>query len=168
MFRLFERNVIVKKEVNMRRITALLFALVFILSFAACKGKNGGGQTTPGNISVTPQPYFPHISTETTDVSGEFTGKLCRYPWLDTYDMKYYRFYEDGTYQHMGNKEMTEVLDTGTWKMLRDTEGYLTLHVEAEGGESFDMYEIELYDENIFAHSLTETDYIWVLYDSVE
>jgi hypothetical protein len=153
----------------MRRITALLFALVFVLSLTACKGKNQEGQTTPGNLSTaTPKPSFPHISTETVDVSGEFTGKLCRYPWLDTYDMNYYRFFEDGTYQHLGNKEMTDVLDTGTWKMLKDAEGYLTLHVEVEGGESFDMYEIELYDENIFAHSLTETDYIWVLYDSAE
>ena len=167
MFRLLEQDIIVKKEVNMRRITALLFALVLLLSLAACKGKKGEGQTTPGNLS-TPQPYFPHISTETNDVSSEYSEKLCRYPWLDTYDMKYYRFSSDGTYQHLGNKELTEVLDSGKWKMLKDAEGYLTLHVEVEGGEAFDMYEIEVYDENIFAHSLTETDYIWVLYDSKE
>ena len=52
--------------------------------------------------------------------------------------------------------------------MQKDAEGYLTLHMEVDGGEPFDLYELELYDQSIFAHSLTETAYIWLLCDSEE
>ena len=53
-------------------------------------------------------------------------------------------------------------------QMQKDAEGYLTLHMEVDGGEPFDLYELELYDQSIFAHSLTETAYIWLLCDSEE
>jgi hypothetical protein len=82
--------------------------------------------------------------------------------------MKYYRFSDDGTYQHFDDKELTNVIDSGKWQMQKDAEGYLTLHMEVDGGEPFDLYELELYDQSIFAHSLTETAYIWLLCDSEE
>ena len=166
MFRVLLQNAIVKKEVSMKRRTAWLFTLILILSLTACH-KKGGSPATSGNL-VTPTPYSPHISTETTDVSGEYAEKLSSYPWLDTYDMKYFRFSPDGTYEHFDDKDLTQVIDGGKWQMQKDTEGYLTLHMEVSGGEPFDLYELELYDQSIFAHSLTETAYIWLLCDSEE
>ena len=166
MSRVLKEDTIVKKEVSMKRRTAWLFALILVLCLTACKGK---GTVTPGNLNQnSPTPYAPHISTQTTDVSGEYAEKLSSYPWLDTYDMKYYRFSDDGTYQHFDDKGLTNVIDSGKWQMQKDAEGYLTLHMEVDGGEPFDLYDLELYDQSIFAHSLTETAYIWLLCDSEE
>jgi len=144
--------------------TAWLLALMMIICLAACTDKDKD-QATPGNIS-TPKPSTPHISTNTTDVSADYSDRLCSYPWLDTYDMYYYRFSPDGTYEHLGDKDLTEVIGNGKWTMLTDAEGYLTLHMEPDGGDAFDLYELELYEQSIYAHSLTETDYIWLLCDT--
>ncbi len=159
MSSLLKQDAIVKKEVTMRRITAWLFALILILCLTACKKR---GSSSPGNLTP-PTPYAPHVSTETVDVSEEYAERLCTYPWLDTYDMKYYSFSKDGTYQRFGDKELTEVIGSGKWKMLKDAENYLTLHMEVDGGEAFDLYELDLYEESIYAHSLTTTSYIWLL-----
>jgi hypothetical protein len=164
MSRLLEEDTIVKKEVSMKRRTAWLFALILILSLTACKKR---GTVTPGNL-VTPTPYTPHISAETVDVSGEYAERLCSYPWMETYDMSFYCFSADGSYQHFGDKDLTETLDSGKWQMKKDANGYLALHIEVDGGEPFDLYDLELYEQSIFAHSLTETAYMWLLCDTVE
>ena len=165
MSRLLKQDAIVKKEVSMKRKTAWLFALILVLSLTACKGRNG--RATPGNL-VTPTPYTPHISSETTDVSEEYAARLSSYPWMETYDMTYYCFSADGAFQHFGDKELTEIINSGTWQMKKDANGYMLLHMEVEGGESFDLYDLELYDQSIFAHSLTETAYMWLLCDTEE
>ncbi len=163
MSRLLKRDAIVKKEVNMRRVTAWLFALVFIICLTACKEKSGDTNvTTPGNL-ITPAPYTPRVSAENTDVSAEYADQLSSYPWLETYDWTYYVFHKDGTYQHMKDKDLTEEIDSGSWQMRKDAHGYMLLHMEVKGGEAFDLYDLELYEESLFAHSLTETSYIWLL-----
>ena len=162
MFRVLLQNAIVKKEVSMKRRTAWLFALVILLSLSACKGKSGG-TASPVNITVSPTPYSPHISENAADVSGEYADKLSSYAWLDTNDFYYYSFAKDGTFQHFSDKSLTEAIGSGKWQMKRDEQGYLTLHMEVDGGESFDLYDLDLYDESIYAHSLTETSYIWLL-----
>ena len=164
MSRLFEEDTIVKKEVDMKRRTAWLFALFLVLCLCACN--KYGRSTTPGNLIVTPTPYSPHISEETADVSGEYAERLSSYPWMETYDMTYYRFTAEGTFEHFKDKELTEVLETGKWQMKKDANGYLLLHMEVDEGEPFDLYDLELYDQSIFAHSLTETAYMWLLCDS--
>ncbi len=145
----------------MKRRTAWLFALILVLCLSACKGKNGD-PSSPGNLT-TPTPYAPHSNGEMTDVSAEYAEKLCSYPWLDTDDFSYCRFSEDGTYQRFSDKDLTEAVGSGKWQMKKDTKGYLTLHMEVDGGEAFDLYDLELCDESIYAHSLTETSYIWLL-----
>ena len=166
MSRLLEEDTNVKKEEVMKRRTALLFAMLLVLSLTACKKKTGD-TPTPGNL-VTPTPYSPRISADTTDVSEEYAERLSSYPWLETYDMTFYRFSADGSFQHYGDKELTEFINNGTWQMKRDEKGYLLLHMEVDGGESFDLYDLELYDQSIFAHSLSETAYMWLLCDSQE
>jgi len=166
MSRLFKDDLIVKKEYGMRRLTAWLLALMMLFCLAACTEKDNG-QATPGNIS-TPKPSAPHVSTETSDVSADYSDRLCSYPWLDTYDMCYYRFSPDGTYEHLEDKELTKVIGSGKWSMLSDAEGFLTLRMEPAEGEAFELYELELYEQSIYAHSLTETDYIWLLCDTAE
>ena len=167
MSRILKQDAIVKKEVSMKRRTAWLFALILILSLTACKGKTG--TVTPGNLTAaSPTPYSPHISEDADDVSAEYAQQLCSYPWMETYDMTFYRFSADGTYQHFDDKELTKAIDGGTWQMKKDASGYLLLHIEADGGESFDLYDLELYEQSIYAHSLTETAYMWLLCDSEE
>ena len=146
----------------MKRRTAWLFALILVLSLTACK--KSGGQATPGNL-VTPTPYSPHISGETTDVSGEYAAQLSSYPWMETYDMTYYRFSADGSFEHFADKDLTELIENGKWQMTKDAEGYLLLHMEVNGGEPFDLYDLELYEQSIFAHSLSTTAYMWLLCD---
>jgi hypothetical protein len=145
----------------MRRTTAWLFALILILCLTACKEKSSE-KATPGNLA-TPTPYSPHIAAETTDVSSEYAEKLCSYPWFDTNDWSYYQFSTDGTYQRFGDEELKETVGSGHWQMKKDGKGYLALHMEVDGGEAFDLYDLDLYDESIYAHSLTETSYIWLL-----
>lgn len=151
----------------MKRRTAWLFALIFFVSLAGCKGKSGG-TSTPGNLTVSPTPYSPHISGETTDVSADYSQKLCSYPWMETYDMTFYRFSADGSFEHFSDKDLTDPINAGQWQMWKDAQGYLLLHMEVDGGAPFDLYDLELYDQSIFAHSLTETAYMWLLCDSEE
>ena len=145
----------------MKRRTAWLFALILILALTACH-KKGGGSATPGNL-VTPTPYSPQISNDAADVSGEYAAQLCSYPWLDTNDWSYYRFSQDGSYQHFADKNLTDSVGSGKWQMKKDAKGNMALHMEVDGGEPFDLFDLDLYDESIFAHSLTETSYIWLL-----
>ncbi len=165
MFRLLKQDAIVKKEVSMKRRTAWLFALILVLSLTACKGK--GGRATPGNL-ITPTPYAPHVSADAADVSGEYAERLSSYPWMETYDMTYYCFTAEGAFQHFSDKELTKLINSGKWQMKKDADGYMLLHMDVDGGESFDLYDLELYDQSIFAHSLTETAYMWLLCDSAE
>ena len=161
MSRIFEENWIVKKEVNMKRRTAWLIALVLVISLTACNKRNSG-HTTPGNL-VTPTPYSPHVSSENTDISSDYAERLSSYPWMETYDMTYYRFSDDGSFEHFQDRDLTDKIGNGHWQMKQDANGYLLLHMEVDGGESFDLYDLELYEESIFAHSLTETAYMWLL-----
>lgn len=153
----------------MRKVTAWLMVLILALGLTACKRKPvGTGTATPGNIATQSPKQTPHISTETEDVSGEYADRLCAYPWMDTYDMKYYRLSENGTFEHLADEELTEIVGTGTWKLLRDAEGYLTLHMEEAGGKTFDMYELELYEQSIYALGLDDFIFIWLLCDEME
>ncbi len=163
MFRVLKQTAIVKKEVSMKRKTAWLFALILILALTAChKNSHSNQPATPGNL-VTPTPYSPQVSEDAADVSGEYAAQLCSYPWLDTNDWSYYRFSQDGTYQHFGDKDLKDNIGSGKWQMKKDAQGYMMLHMEVDGGAPFDLLDLDLYDESIYAHSLTETSYIWLL-----
>ena len=151
----------------MRKITAVLLALILILCLSACKGKSGTGKATPGDL-ITPTPYVPHISNDAVDVSSEYEDKLCSYPWLDTFDMTYYSLSADGTYQQFIDKGLTETIGSGSWQIVKDDEGYLELHIKNQSGETYDLYELEMYEKSIYAHNAEGTAYIWLLGDPVE
>ena len=150
----------------MRRVTAGLLALILILCLTACKGKNGG-TASPVDL-VSPTPHMTHVGTDTVEAGNEYRDKLCSYPWLDTYDMTYYRFSNDGSYQHFIDKALTESIDSGTWTLLKDAENYLELHLTGQDGATYDLFELELYDQSFYAHSREGSAYIWLMGDSAE
>ncbi|MBR2716224.1 MAG: hypothetical protein IKP17_00420 [Oscillospiraceae bacterium] len=145
----------------MKRAAVWLTVIVSVLCLAACT-KRGSGVTTPGNFD-TPTPYVPHMSADAADAGAEYAGQLCAYAWLDTYDMSYYLLAEDGSYRHFKDAALEESLGTGTWQLLKDSQGYMTLHMAPEGGKAFDLYDMELYDESIYARGLEDYAYIWLL-----
>lgn len=148
----------------MRKPAAWLIVMILLLTLSGCKGSRVSKVTTPGDL-VTPTPYLPHVSAEAEDVSAEYADRLCAYAWMDTYDMDYYLLSSDHSYRHLRDEELKEQIDAGTWKLLRDTEGYLTLHMAPEAGDAFDLLEMELYEQSIFAHGLDGFVYIWLLCD---
>ena len=146
----------------MRRAAAWLIVMILLIALPGCKSSRVSKVTTPGNLD-TPTPYVPHVSTDTEDVSAAYTDRLCAYAWMNTYDMDYYLLSADGSYRHLKDAELTEQIGAGTWKLLRDAEGYLTLHMAPENGAAFDLYELELYEQSLYARGLDEFVYIWLL-----
>ena len=146
----------------MRRLIVWLMVPVLLLCLAACSGRNNSA--TPGNISkATDSPYVPPKNENAADVSGDYRKELCTYPWLDTYSMDYYQLAEDGTFVHYEDEKLTEPIGDGSWVLLKNEAGQLTLHMEVSGGEAFDLYELELYDQSIYARGLDDYVYIWLL-----
>lgn len=151
----------------MKKTLVWLLVLVTVLGLAACSKKSNSA--TPGDISApSPTPFELHISEDGEDVSGEYSQRLCSYPWLDTYDMEYYVLSEDGSYLHYRDEQLTEEAGSGSWKLLRDDEGYLSLHLDAAEGDDIRMYELELYDQSIYAFGADEFVFIWLLCDDAE
>ncbi len=146
----------------MRRFTVWLLVPVVLLCLTACSGRSGS--TTPGNISkATDEPYAPPANDHASDVSGEYLKALCTYPWLDTFSMEYYQLAEDGSYARYEDEELTTQNGSGSWKLLKNEAGQLTLHMEVSGGQAFDLYELELYDQSIYARGFDDFIYIWLL-----
>ena len=151
----------------MKKAAAWLLVTILLLTLSGCRGSRVNKVTTPGDLDM-PTPYVPHVSTEKEDVSEEYTDQLCTYAWLDTYNMDYYLLSGDGSYRRMKDAELKEQIGGGTWKLLRDTEGYLTLHMEPDGGTAFDLYEMELYEQSIYARGMDDSVYIWLLCEPEE
>ncbi|MBR4702820.1 MAG: hypothetical protein IKO91_03155 [Oscillospiraceae bacterium] len=146
----------------MRRLIVWLVAPVLLLCLTACSDRSNA--VTPGNISTaTKMPYVPPNNENADDVSGEYRKELCTYPWLDTDSMEYYQLAEDGTFVHYEDEALTDPVGDGSWKLLKNTEGKLTLHMEVSGGKAFDLYDLELYDQSIYARGLDDYAYIWLL-----
>ncbi len=151
----------------MRRLIAWLTVPILLLCLTACSGRSGS--VTPGNISdATREPYEPPTNENAADVSGDYRKALCSYPWLDTYSMEYYLFAEDGSYTHYEDEELKTQNGSGSWKILKNEAGQLTLHVEVTGGQPFDIYELELYEESIYGRGLDDFIFIWLLAEPEE
>ena len=146
----------------MRKAAAWLIVMTLLLTLAGCKSSRVSKVTTAGDLAV-PAPYVPHVSAETEDVSAEYADRLCAYAWLNTYDMDYYLLSADGSYRHFQDAELEKQINTGSWKLLRDAEGYLTLHMAPSGAAAFDLYELELYEQSIYARGMDDFAYIWLL-----
>ena len=146
----------------MRRLIVWLMVPVLLLCLAACTGRSNSA--TPGNISkATNSPYVPPKNENAADVSGDYRKELCSYPWLDTFSMNYYQLAEDGTFVQYEDEKLTEPIGNGSWALLKNEAGQLTLHMEVSGGEAFDLFELELYDQSIFARGLDDYSFIWLL-----
>ena len=146
----------------MRKAAAWLIVMILLFTLTGCKSSRVSKVTTAGDLAV-PTPYVPHVSAETEDVSAEYADRLCAYAWLNTYDMDYYLLSKDGSYRHLKDAELQEQINGGSWKLLRDAEGYLTLHMAPQGAAAFDLYEMELYEQSIYARGLDDFVYIWLL-----
>ena len=154
-FRLYKKNALVKKEAIMRKAAAWLIVAILLLTLTGCKDSRVNKVTTPGSLA-TPTPYTPHVSTEAEDVSAEYADRLCAYAWMDTYDMNYYLLSSEGTYRHLRDAELSDLIGTGKWQLLKDAEGYMTLHMAPDGGSAFDLYELELYEQSIYARGMDD------------
>lgn len=151
----------------MRKTTAEIVAAVLLLGLmAGCARGTGTGSASPGNI-VTPPPLVIHDSTQRTDVSAEYQVRLTAYPWMDVLTMDYYSLQEDGsmTRFHVDEAGQRETVGEGAWTMFRDAEGYLTLRIEEDGAEPFEMYNLEYYDTgSIYAVAPGDVTYMWLRY----
>ena len=145
----------------MRKVIIGLMLLVLLLGMAGCGSRSVG--STPGDIAApTKTPYAPPADLG-SDVSADYRKELCSYPWLDTYTMQYYQLSEDGTFAHYQDEKLSVLLEDGTWQLLKNGEGQLTLHMAVSDGGSFDLFELELYEQSIFARGLDDYIFIWLL-----
>ena len=152
----------------MKKVIVWLMVPVALLCLTACSGRSNDS-ATPGNISkATKEPYVPPANENAADVSADYRKELCTYPWLDTYSMEYYRLEENGSFTHFRDKALTERVEDGQWQLLKNAAGQFTLHMAVSGGEAFDLYELELYEQSIFARGLDDSTYIWLLAEPEE
>ncbi len=149
----------------MRRVTVWLMLLLGLLCLAGCARRSGS--VTPADLA-TATPYVPPTMEAADDVSGDYLSQLCSYPWLDTYTMQYYVLSEDGTFSYYQDEDLTTRLSEGNWKLLKNSAGQLDLHMEVSGSEAFDLYELELYEQSIYAKGPGDFSYIWLLCDPEE
>ncbi len=149
----------------MKKIAIWLALAALVLCVGGCN-KRSGSPVTPGDLA-TQTPYVPPVGTDASDAGEEYRERLCTYAWLDTFDMTFFLLSEDGSYGHYRDKELTDAIDSGSWQILKDGEGHLTLHMAPADGDAFDLYELDLYEESIYARGL-EHAYIWLLCDPVE
>ena len=150
----------------MKRFISLLLLVGVLFCFAACGKQNGfSGTTTPGNLTVTVTPYPIHKGGTLTDVSDSYLKRMCSFAWLDTTDMSYIKLEEDGTFFTTEDEELEKRIDggAGTWRMQKNEEGYLSLWLEKSGGAASVMYDMELYDQSIYAYGDDGTVYLWLM-----
>jgi len=167
MSRLNKHDVFVKKEADMKK--AILRLLIVALAFVLAACARNAGSATPGNISApSATPFQVHVSDDGKDVSASYSPHFSSHPWLDTYYMEYYVFSDDGSYRHYADEALAEELGGGSWRVLEDDEGYLSLHLDASEGEDIHMYQLEVYDESIYAFGLDDFIFIWLLCDDAE
>lgn len=141
-----------------------LFAIIGILVCLSACNKPNGNAATPGNLTTNP-PHVLHTDTSGKDVSADYLKRLCTYAWLDTTDMTFIKLAEDGTFFCAEDEELEKTTGEGTWKMLQDSEGYLSLRIQKDSGSAYTMYEVELYDQSLYAYGENDFLYLWLLCD---
>lgn len=141
----------------------IIFGLLFTL--AACGERNTGSTATPGDLFTTPTPHPIHTGGTLTDVSGSYVKRMCTYAWLDTMDMSYIKLDENGTFFTAEDEELEQPVEggTGKWSMQKNEEGFLSLWLEREEGAAYVMYDMELYDQSIYAYGDDGTVYLWLM-----
>lgn len=150
----------------MKRFISLLLMIGLLFCLAAC-GKQGGfnGTATPGDLVIAVTPYPIHTDGELTDVSESYLKRFCTFAWLDTTDMSYIKLEEDRSFFTAKDEELEQRIDggTGTWSLRKDGEGYLSLTLDHNDGTVNVMYDIELYDQSIYAYGEDGTVYLWLM-----
>ena len=149
----------------MKRFISLLLIVGLLVCLAACGKRDFTGTSTPGDMTVTLTPHPIHSSGELTDVSESYLKRLCTYAWLDTSDMSYIKLEEDGSCFTAEDEELEKRIEggSGTWAMRKNAEGYLSLRIDRADGTSYVMYDMELYDQSIYAYGEDGTVYLWLM-----
>lgn len=146
----------------MKKTAIVLLSLLLLLSlFAACAQKND--TASPGNITPSSQPTL-HVSTGEEDVSVKFSEFLCTNLWLDTATMHCCSLNEDGTYSWLDSKKNPDEISSGTWRITRDDQNFLTLYLtDGASGSTLILHEIELYDESIYGVDDDGNAIVWLI-----
>lgn len=153
-----------KKGTFMKRFISLMLIIGLLVCLSACGGRHSGGTATPGNL-ITPTPQPIHTGGAFTDVSESYLKRLCSFAWLDTMDMNYIKLDEDGTFFEAEDEELEQRIadGDGSWSLKKNDEGFLSLWLEWNDGASSVLYDLELYDQSIYAYGEDGTVYLWLM-----
>lgn len=146
-------------------ITALLILILASL-LISCGPKPGN--SSPGNLAPTSK-HTPHVSKGEVNVSSEYSPRLCTDIWLDTNSMHCCILDDDGTYIWTKSKTDTEQIASGTWRLTRDDQNYLTLYLkDAASGKEQVMHELEFFDTSFYAYDSEGNSIVWLTYTQDE
>lgn len=151
-----------------KTIAVISTGLALLCVLTACTfGKPAKQPATPGDL-VTDNGHVLHESTGREDVSEEYLGQLCSYAWLDADSFTYYQLREDGSFVRTDDEDYEEQIGSGSWKLYRDEQNYLTLSITEDGGAEQLMHEVEIFEQCMYAYGEDGSSIVWLLMNDAE